>query len=224
MTTSDNMTDEAWEAIEAAREAAALFDERSVTAAWLDQQIFPPLEWTVEGILPEGMGLLAAPPKAGKSWMAANIGLACAAGGSALSKIPVKQRPVLYLALEDGHRRLQSRLRTLTMGALRRVKDANNRYQLELLSGPGGIDQTAEQQTLWGVPVVQTTQQAAGTAAILSIQSGAAVVYVREALTTFYDPYSLASTNVFQFIAETRLALATPRPSAIALCSGLPTS
>jgi len=74
------------------------------------------------------------------------------------------------------------------------------------------------------VQVIQTTQQAAGTAAVLSIQSDAAVVYVREPVSTFYDPYSLASTNVFQFIAETRLCLATPRPSSIALCSGLPTS
>ena len=74
------------------------------------------------------------------------------------------------------------------------------------------------------MPVVQTTQQAAGTAAVLSVQSGAAVVYVREGLTTFYDPYSQASSNIYQWIAETRLALATPRPQAINLVSGLPTS
>lgn len=110
------MSDETWESIDEARAAAALFDERAVTAEWLDQQTFPPLEWTVEGILPEGLGLLVAPPKAGKSWMVANIGLACAAGGTALGKISVKQRPVLYLALEDGHRRLQSRFRTLMEG------------------------------------------------------------------------------------------------------------
>ena len=71
---------------------------------------------------------------------------------------------------------------------------------------------------------VQTTQQSAGTAALLSVQSGAAVVYVREALTTFFDPYSQAASNIYQFIAETRLVLATPRPSAICLLSGLPTS
>jgi RecA-family ATPase len=87
-----------------------------VSGTWLDAQTFPPLEWLVEGILPEGFGLLVAPPKAGKSWMVAGIGLACAAGGYALGKIVVKQRPVLYLALEDGHRRLQSRFRTLTEG------------------------------------------------------------------------------------------------------------
>lgn len=59
---------------------------------------------------------------------------------------------------------------------------------------------------------------------VRSVNSGAAVVYVREALTTFFDPYSQASTNVYQYIAETRLALATPRPQAINLVTGLPTS
>ncbi|MGY2027636.1 AAA family ATPase [Nocardia gipuzkoensis] len=80
---------------------------------WLDAQQFAPLAWSVPGIVPEGFGLLVAPPKAGKSWLVAGIGLACAAGGMALSRIPVRQRPVLYMALEDGHRRLQSRFRTL---------------------------------------------------------------------------------------------------------------
>jgi hypothetical protein len=48
------------------------------------------------------------------------------------------------------------------MGALRRYKDLNTRYQLELLQGARSINQTSEQETLWGVPCVQTTQQAAG--------------------------------------------------------------
>jgi hypothetical protein len=51
-----------------------------------------------------------------------------------------------------------------------------------------------------------------------------AVVYVREALTTFFDPFSQASSSIYQYIAATRLALATPRPGAIWLVSGLPTS
>lgn len=111
-----------------------------------------------------------------------------------------------------------------TMGALRRLKDLNNRYQLALLAGVRDINQTSEQETLWGVQVVQTTQQAAGTAAVLSVQSGAAVVYIREALTTFFDPYSQIANNIYQYVAETRVALATPRPGAINLVSGLPTS
>jgi hypothetical protein len=84
-----------------------------VDGHWLDQQDFPPLEWAVPGIVPEGFGLLVAPPKAGKSWLAAAIGLSCQSGGLALGKIRVDRRPVLYLALEDGHRRLQSRFRRL---------------------------------------------------------------------------------------------------------------
>ncbi|HEY2402443.1 MAG TPA: phage major capsid protein [Steroidobacteraceae bacterium] len=111
-----------------------------------------------------------------------------------------------------------------TLGALRRTKDLENRYLLQLMEGPRGINQTAETETLWGVQVVQTTQQAAGTAAVLSVKSGAAVVYVREALTSFYDPYSQSANNIYRYIAETRLALAIPRPTAINLVSGLPTS
>lgn len=85
-----------------------------VNGAWLDAQNFPPLVYAVPGIVPEGFGLLVAPPKAGKSWFVADAGLAVAAGGKALGRITVgAQRPVLYLALEDGHRRLQSRFRRI---------------------------------------------------------------------------------------------------------------
>lgn len=111
-----------------------------------------------------------------------------------------------------------------TLGALRRSKDLQDRYLLDMLTGVRGIDQTSETENLWGVTTVQTTQQAAGTAAVLSVQSGAAVVYVREQMSTFFDPYSQAASNIYQYIAEMRIALATPRPGAINLISGLPTS
>jgi RecA-family ATPase len=80
---------------------------------WLDAQTFPPLEYAVPGIIPEGFGVLAAPPKTGKSWLVCGLGLACAAGGTALGTITVPKRPVLYMALEDGKRRLQSRCRRI---------------------------------------------------------------------------------------------------------------
>jgi hypothetical protein len=110
-----------------------------------------------------------------------------------------------------------------TLGAIRRLRDGNGRLQLELLEGPRRIDQTSETESLWGVQVVQTTQQAPGTAAVLSVASGAAIVYVREALTTFFDPYSQAASNIHQYIAESRLALSTPHVGAICLISGLET-
>ena len=83
---------------------------------WLDAQVFPELEYAVDRIIPEGYGLLVAPPKTGKSWLVNNIGLGVAAGGWVLGHIKVKKRPVLYLALEDGKRRLQSRSRRQLAG------------------------------------------------------------------------------------------------------------
>lgn len=96
-------------------------DESSLLASarngeWLRKQEFPPLEWAVQDVIPEGLGMIVAPPKAGKSWLVANIGLACASGGKTLNSIDVTQRPVLYMALEDSHRRLQERFTHLMGG------------------------------------------------------------------------------------------------------------
>lgn len=82
-------------------------------AEWLIEQALPAVEYVVPGVIPEGLTLLVAPPKIGKSWMVLGLGVAAATGGLAFSSIPVDSRPVLYLALEDGARRLQSRLRTI---------------------------------------------------------------------------------------------------------------
>jgi len=81
--------------------------------AWLDQQRFPPLTYAVPGIIPEGFTLEVGAPKIGKSWFVLACALAVSSGGRALGAIPVDKRPVLYLALEDGHRRLQDRCRVL---------------------------------------------------------------------------------------------------------------
>ena len=78
----------------------------------LDQMEIPPLHWIVYGLIAEGLTLLVAPPKAGKSWLVYAIALARARGGDVLG-LPINSGPVLYLALEDGWRRLQERGRTL---------------------------------------------------------------------------------------------------------------
>lgn len=83
------------------------------SADWLMAQSFPPVEYVVPGLIPEGLSLLVAAPKIGKSWMALGLGVAAAAGGFAFDQLEVDQRPVLYLALEDGRTRLQGRLRSL---------------------------------------------------------------------------------------------------------------
>ncbi len=73
----------------------------------------PPVRWAIPDILPEGLTLLAGKPKLGKSWFALSVALSIAAGGFALGKQPVTQGEVLYLALEDNERRLQSRAKQL---------------------------------------------------------------------------------------------------------------
>ncbi|MGD7707252.1 AAA family ATPase [Microlunatus sp. Y2014] len=86
---------------------------RMFSARWLMTQDFPPVEYVVPGLIPEGMTVIASAPKIGKSWLVLGLGLAAASGGVALGHLPVTQRPVLYLALEDGQRRLQYRLGSL---------------------------------------------------------------------------------------------------------------
>ncbi len=79
------------------------------SAADLQGRVFPPIKWIVPGILPEGLTLLAGKPKLGKSWLALDIAVAVASGGSVLGR-ECEPGPVLCLALEDNQRRLQRRL------------------------------------------------------------------------------------------------------------------
>ncbi len=90
--------------------------ERVRNGAWLNDQVFPPLQWVVPGLVAEGFGLVVGPPKLGKSWFVLGLALSAACGGRALGAIDVPARPVLYAALEDGDRRMQDRARQLMIG------------------------------------------------------------------------------------------------------------
>ena len=83
-----------------------------ITAEELSGKVFPPLNWVIQDILPEGCYLLSAKPKTGKSWLALQTCLAVAFGETVFGK-KVVQGKAVYLALEDNHRRLQSRLKQL---------------------------------------------------------------------------------------------------------------
>lgn len=84
-----------------------------VDAGKLQSMKFPPIRYTVPGLLPEGLTLLAGKPKSGKSWLTLGLAVSVASGGIALGSIPVDQGDVLYLGLEDNLRRLQSRLQQM---------------------------------------------------------------------------------------------------------------
>jgi AAA domain len=93
--------------------------EWSITAAALQRKVFPEIAWVLEGILPEGLTLLAGKPKVGKSWLALDLSFGVADGDFVMTSIrPACTGDVLYLALEDNHRRLQKRS-TKLRGALK---------------------------------------------------------------------------------------------------------
>lgn len=79
------------------------------TAESLLNTEFPDQKWTVPDLLPEGLAILAGRPKLGKSFLALQLAIAVATGGRFLGH-EIAQGGVLYIALEDGPRRLQRRL------------------------------------------------------------------------------------------------------------------
>ncbi len=70
---------------------------------------FPEPEWVIKGVMSEGLNILAGAPKQGKSMLALNIALTVAGGGKALGDVQVSTSDVLYLSLEDKHRRVKHR-------------------------------------------------------------------------------------------------------------------
>ena len=72
----------------------------------------PAVRFACAGLIVEGLNILAGRPKLGKSWIALQLGLASVTDTLFLGRV-VEQGEVLYLALEDGRRRLKARLKKL---------------------------------------------------------------------------------------------------------------
>lgn len=85
-------------------------------ASTLAARRFPALQWAVKDVLPEGLCILGGKPKMGKSWMALQIAIEIARGGTVFGSVPVERGNVLYLALEDTARRLRDRQEKLLGG------------------------------------------------------------------------------------------------------------
>ena len=71
-------------------------------ADWLATQVYPPTEYVVPGLIPEGASILVAAPKIGKSWMVLGIALAAADGGEVFGSIPVSSAPSCTSRLRTG--------------------------------------------------------------------------------------------------------------------------
>ena len=73
---------------------------------------FPPIQFTVRPVMPEGLGLVAGRPKAMKSWTMLDLAY-CVQNNLNWMNHEVVQGDVLYLALEDNPRRMKDRITKL---------------------------------------------------------------------------------------------------------------
>lgn len=134
---------------------------RAWTAAELLAAQFPDPKWAVPGLVPSGLTLLAGRPKLGKSWLALQFAVAVATGGTALGR-DVQAGKVLYLALEDGPKRLQGRLRRQHAPATDAI---DFRFEWEPLTGQGTTDLFAAVDSGgYALVVVDTISRALGRA------------------------------------------------------------
>ncbi len=68
-----------------------------------DLDKLPPAEWLVHSILPErGVATIYGPSGSGKSFLAIDLAVAISNGASHWFKLPLKQKPVAFIALEGG--------------------------------------------------------------------------------------------------------------------------
>ncbi len=84
------------------------------TAAELLDAEFPEPRWSIEGLIPEGLTIIGGRPKVGKSWLLLQAAIAVGTGGMFFNK-RVEKGNVLYVAFEDGPRRLQDRIKKMGM-------------------------------------------------------------------------------------------------------------
>lgn len=83
-------------------------------AATLLGREFRPVQWALQGMIPEGITILSGDPKIGKSWLLYQACVAIATGRPLWpGRAEETQGETLMLALEDNDRRLQRRLQKL---------------------------------------------------------------------------------------------------------------
>ena len=72
----------------------------------------PPVRWVIPDYIGEGLTILAGRRNSGKSWLALDWAIAVARGGSAMGSVACEPGDVLYIDLENGEKRIRSRLDT----------------------------------------------------------------------------------------------------------------
>lgn len=75
--------------------------------------VYKPIEFVIDGLIAQGLYILAGAPKVRKSWLALDMCLSIAKGEKVLNQ-QTTQGTVLYLCLEDSFVRIQNRLYEIT--------------------------------------------------------------------------------------------------------------
>jgi hypothetical protein len=84
---------------------------RTATAELL-ASLAPPVRWVIPDYVGEGLTILAGRQNSGKSWLALDWAIAVASGVTAMGSVACERGDVLYVDLENGERRIRSRLDT----------------------------------------------------------------------------------------------------------------
>jgi len=79
-------------------DAQPVVKPKILTARQVAETVLEPTRTIIGGMLIEGVTLLAAKQKIGKSWLILNLALAIAGGSPALGKLPTEQGEVLYVS------------------------------------------------------------------------------------------------------------------------------
>lgn len=85
------------------------------SAEELQKRRIRPIQWIVRGVLPEGLAIICAPSKYGKSWMMMQLCEAVADGKPFLD-FETEKCDCMYFSLEDSDRRFQDRLNKTMQG------------------------------------------------------------------------------------------------------------
>ncbi len=90
-------------------------DDVVISGSSLLRRRFDPLHWVIPDVLVEGLTVMVGSPKIGKSLLSLAIATSVATGKRFFDR-PIHRQKVLYLALEDGQRRVFDRLNMLRNG------------------------------------------------------------------------------------------------------------
>lgn len=134
----------------------------TISAQELQGKQLAPVRFVVVDMLPQGLALLASPPKFGKSWFVLDLCLSVSAGADFLCRQSVKSG-CLYLALEDSERRLKDRMEKILQG---RRAPAGFDYAVSALGIDNGLleqlDGYLRQHPGTGLIVIDTLQKVRG--------------------------------------------------------------